>query len=47
MQAVLVVVDGEEARHVVIVNECDEVFLPSEVRAFGRNHAVDVGEVRV
>src|SRR5690349_2201438 len=47
MQAVVVVVRGEEARHVVIVYEGDEVFLPSEVAVLGGKHVVYLREVRI
>src|SRR5205823_8615865 len=47
VQTVIVIVEGEEARHVVVVYEGDEVGLPSEVTALGRDDRVDVAEVCV
>ena len=41
VQAIVVVVDGQETRHVVIVDKRHQVFFPGEVCGFLRDHAVN------
>ena len=47
VQTVVVIVDGKEARHVVIVDKGDEIFFPGKVAGFLREDGINLGEICV